>query len=201
MAKKILHIITSPRGEASVSKKLGNTIVDKIKTKYPGSIVKERDLTTILFPHLNEVQIGSWFIPAENRLPEHEKAIKISEEAIAEIQEADICVIGTPLYNFAIPSTLKAYLDHIARPGIAFRYTEAGPEGLIKNKKVYLAFTSGGVYSEGALQSYDFVVPYLQKVLGFMGMNDISVFRAEGLNVPEVQDTALQKGIESIVID
>lgn len=201
MAKKVLHIITSPRGEASVSKKLGNAIVGRIQIKYPGSMVKERDLTTNLFPHLDEVQIGSWFMNAENRLPEHDKAIKISEEVIAEIQEADICVIGAPLYNFAIPSTLKAYLDHIARPGIAFRYTENGPEGLIRNKKVYLAFTSGGVYSEGPFQSYDFVVPYLQKVLGFMGMNDISIFRAEGLNVPTVQDTALQKGIESIIID
>lgn len=201
MAKKVLHIITSPRGKASVSKKLGNAIIDNIKTKYPGSFLKERDLTKDRYPHLEEVHISSFFTPVENRSPEQLEALKHSDQAIAELQDADIIVIDTPLYNFSITSTLKSWIDHIARAGITFRYTERGPEGLIKNKKVYLAFTSGGIYSEGALQAYDFVVPYLRKTLGFLGMTDISLVRAEGLSIPAVQDTALQKGIERIVID
>lgn len=200
--KKILHIISSPQGEASVSKKLGNVIIEKIQAKYPDSTVNERNLTATLFPHLDQLQIGSWFTPAENRSTEQEKAIKISEEAIAEMQEADIYVIGAPFYNFAIPSTLKAYLDHIARPGITFRYNEEGkPEGFLKNKKAYIATSSSGVYSESEFQSFDFVSPYLKFLLGFLGITDVTFIRAEGLRIEGIKETAFAKGVESIAID
>ncbi len=200
--KKVLHIISSAQGEASISKKLGNAIIEKIKARYPDSIVKERNLTTNLFPHLDGVQIGSWFTSSKNRSPEQVNAIKISDEAIAELQEADIYVIDAPFYNFAIPSTLKAYIDHIARSGITFRYNENGqPEGLLKNKKVYVAIASGGVYSEGVLQSFDFVSPYLKFILGFLGITDVTFIRAEGLVIDGIKETAFEKGVESIVID
>lgn len=200
--KKVLHIISSPQGEASVSRKLGNAIIEKIRAKYPDTLVKERNLTANLFPHLDGVQIGSWFTPAENRSPDQANAIKISEEAIAELQDADIYVIGAPFYNFAIPSTLKAYLDHIARPGITFRYNENGqPEGFLKNKKVYVATASSGVYSKGESQSFDFVSPYLKFMLGFLGITDISIIRAEGLRIEGIKETAFEKGVKSIVID
>jgi len=202
MSKKVLHIITSPQGEASVSKQLGNVIIEKIQAKYPNSFVKERDLAKESFPHLDGLQIGSWFTPAENHTPEQIKAIKISDEAIAEMREADIYVAGAPFYNFAITSTLKAYLDHIARPGITFSYKEDGmPEGLLKNKKAYIAIASSGVYSQGVMQSFDFVSPYLKFILGFLGITDITTFRVEGQRIPGLQETALQKGLESIVID
>lgn len=202
MTKKILHIISSPQSEASISKKLGNEIIEKIKAKYPDNEVKERNLTTHLFPHLDHVQIGSWFTPAENRTPEQAAAIRISDDAIAEMQEADIYVIGAPFYNFAIPSTLKAYLDHITRPGITFKYDENGkPEGFLKNKKAYIATASSGVYSEGAFQSFDFVSPYLKFLLGFLGITDITFIRAEGLRIDGVKETAFEKGVESIAID
>ncbi|WP_293902649.1 NAD(P)H-dependent oxidoreductase [Sporocytophaga sp.] len=197
-----MHIITSPQGEASISKQLGNTIIKKIQAKYPFNIVKERDLAKEAFPHLDGLQIGSWFTPIENHTPEQAKAIRISDEAIAEMQEADIYVFGAPFYNFAIPSTLKAYLDHIARPGITFRYKEDGTsEGYLKNKKAYIAIASSGVYSEGDFRSFDFVSPYLKFILGFLGITDITTFRVEGLRVAGLQGTALQKGLESVVID
>ena len=198
--KKVLHVISSPRGEASVSIKLGNAIIEKIKETYPGSIVKERNLIKNLFPHLEQAQISSFFTPAESLSPEQQVAIKISDEAIAELQEADIIVIGAPMYSFTIPSTLNAYFDHIARPGVTFRYTENGPEGFLKNKKVYIATSSGGVYSEGPMQAYDFVVPYAQKFLAFIGITDVTVIRVEGLNVPQLKDTALENGLKSIAI-
>ncbi|HEY5825231.1 MAG TPA: NAD(P)H-dependent oxidoreductase [Cyclobacteriaceae bacterium] len=202
MSKKVLHIISSPQGEASVSKKLGSAIIEKIITKYPDSTVKERNLAANLFPHLDELQIGSWFTPAEQRSPEQAKAAKISEEAINELQEADIYVIGAPFYNFAIPSTLKAYLDHIARPGITFRYDENGqPEGFLKNKKAYVAIASSGVYSEGEFQSFDYVTPYLKFLLGFLGITDIDFIRAEGLRLDGIKETAFGKGVESITVD
>ncbi len=117
------------------------------------------------------------------------------------MQEADIYVIGAPFYNFAIPSTLKAYLDHISRPGITFRYTEEGkPEGLLKGKKAYIATASSGVYSSGPFQSFDHVSPYLTFILGFLGITDISFFRAEGLRIEGVKETAFEKGVQSISI-
>ena len=201
MAKNVLHIMSSPRGEASVTRKLGDAIVDKIKAKYPDAVVKERDLAADVFPHLDELQIGSWFVPDGAKTPEQTKAIQVSDEAVREMQEADIYVIGAPFYNFAIPSTLKAYLDHVTRPGITFRYNDQGkPEGFLKNKKAYIATASSGVYSEGPFQSFDHVSPYLTFMLGFLGITDISFFRAEGLKIEGVKETAFEKGVQSIAI-
>jgi FMN-dependent NADH-azoreductase len=199
--KKILHIISSPRGAASLSIQLGNAIIAKIKESYPGSTVVEKDLANKPFPHLEEAQLTSFFTPAESRTPEHEAAIKHSDEAIQEIRDADIIVIGAPLYNFQIPSTLKAWIDHIARAGVTFKYDENGPEGLIKGKKVYVAITSGGIYTEGPMKAIDFIEPYLRTTLSFLGMADISFFRIEGSMVPGVKETAIEKGVDSILID
>ena len=196
--KKILHVISSPRGNASFSIKLGNAIVDKIKAEFPGSTVKETNLVTAQFPHLEEAHLTSFFTPAENRTAANVAAIRHSDEAIQEILDADIIVIGAPLYNFGIHSTLKAWIDHIVRAGVTFKYDENGPEGLIKHKKVYIAFSSGGIYSEGPWKSFDFVEPYLKTILGFIGLVDVTVFRVEGSNIPGIQDSALEKGISGI---
>jgi FMN-dependent NADH-azoreductase len=196
--KKVLHIISSPRGEASLSIKLGNAIIEKIKAEYPGSTVKESNLITQQFPHLEEAHLTSFFTPAESRTPANIEAIKHSDEAIQEIGDADIVVIGAPLYNFSIHSSLKAWIDHIVRAGITFKYDENGPEGLLKGKKVYIALASGGIYSDGPMQSLDFAEPYLKHILSFIGLADISVFRVEGSAIPGIQDTALEKGISSI---
>ncbi|HEY1040281.1 MAG TPA: NAD(P)H-dependent oxidoreductase [Emticicia sp.] len=199
--KKVLRIISSPRGQASVSIKLGNAIIEKIKEKHPDCIVTERNLVTNTLPHLNETLIASFFTPSEDHTYDQKEAVKYSDEAIAELKESDIIVIDTPMYNFTIPSTLKTYLDHIVRRGVTFRASETGIEGLVKNKKVYLAFSSAGFYTEDSPdQSYDFVVPLLKAVLGWLGITDITVVRANGLRNPELQATSLQKGIESIQI-
>ena len=198
--KKILHIISSPRGNASFSIKLGKAIIEKIKESYPDSIVKERNLVTDSFPHLEAAHLTSFFTPVESRSAESQIAVQHSDQAIAEIMEADILIIGAPLYNFGIHSSLKAWFDHVARAGITFRYDENGPEGLVKNKKVYIAMASGGIYTEGPMQAYDFVVPYLKTVLGFLGMTDVSVIRAEGTSLPGIQDLALEKGVDSVLV-
>ncbi len=202
MEKKIVHIISSPRGEASVSKQLGNATVERIREKYPDSIFTERNIAVHHPPHLDELYTSAIFTPPGQRTPEQSDAIAYSDGAVAELLDADIIVMDAPLYEFGITSTLKAYLDQIARAGITFRYNEQGqPEGLLKNKKTYIAFSAGHIYSEGETQSWDFVVPYLKHILGFLGLTDISVFRAEGVNMPEFRETALQKGIDSILID
>ncbi|MEJ7560679.1 MAG: FMN-dependent NADH-azoreductase [Pedobacter sp.] len=198
--KKILHIISSPRGAASMSIKLGNAIVEKLQAAYPDSTVAVTDLLKKNFPHLEEAHIASFFTPEESRTPENVEAIKHSDESIQEILDADVIVIGAPLYNFSIHSVLKAWVDHITRAGITFKYDENGPQGLIKNKKVYLAISSGGVYSEGPMKAMDFVEPYMRTILGFLGMTDITVFRVEGLSIPGIQENALENAINSTTI-
>lgn len=198
--KNVLHIISSPRTNGSASRTLGNAIEVKLQEAYPEHTITTLDLLKNPFPHLGEEQVDSWFTPAESRTPEQNAAVQRSDDAIAQLHASDVIIISVPIYNFGIPSALKAYIDHIARGGMTFRYSENGFEGLVKNKKAYIAVASGSIFSEGDYQSYDFVVPYLKSVLGFIGITDISVFRAEGLGLPVVQDTALSKGIESIVI-
>lgn len=199
--KTILHLISSPRQESSVSIKLGNAIVAQLQEKYPDSQVNEVNLIHENFPHLDAPTLQSFFTPKESHTMADQEAIRYSDKAISQLFEADFIVIGAPLYNFSIHSALKAWIDHIARAGVTFRYSEQGPEGLVKGKKVYIAMSTGGVYSEGPYQPYDFVAPYLKAVLGFMGMTDLTVYRAEGVNIPGLKEYALEKAIDSIVVE
>lgn len=199
--KNILHIISSPRKDLSASRKLGNAVIEKIQGKYPDSVVKERDLTKNLVPLLEEVHINTFFSPAESHSPEQKSINAYSENLISELQEADIIVIDSPMYNFSVPATLRAYFDFTSRAGYTFKYDENGPKGLLNDKKLYIAFTSGNIYSEGPYQIFDSNVPYIKNVFSFYGVKDVSVFRAEGLSIPGIMENSLAKGIESIVID
>lgn len=196
----ILHVISSPRKAASASIQLSEGIIDRLRAAYPGSTVRVRDLATHPFPHLEEAKLQALFTPAAQRTPEQQAAAKHSDDAIAEVLAADILVIGAPLYNFGIPSTLKAWLDHVVRAGHTFQYVDGQPQGLVTGKQAYLAVASGAIYSEGFRKAYDFVVPYLQTVLGFIGVTDLQVVRVEGTALSGVQDTALEKGLASIRI-
>lgn len=199
--KKILNIQSSPRGEASYSIKLSNAILDRLKVKYPDAVVETIDLVKTRFPHLEEAHINAFFTPMENHSMQERVAIRHSDENIRAIQQADILVIGAPLYNFSIPSALKAWIDHVVRKGVTFTYSEKGAQGLITGKKVYVAMSSGGVYSEGMLKGMDFVEPYLRTILGFIGLTDVTFVRVEGLSVPGVQDKAWEKAVASIKVD
>jgi FMN-dependent NADH-azoreductase len=199
--KKILHIISSPRGDASMSIKLGKEIIEQIEAKYPGSTVKEANLITNHFPHLEEAHLTSFFTPTESRTPENLEAIKHSEQALQDIYDADTIVIGAPMYNFNIHSSLKAWIDHIVRSGVTFKYDASGPVGLITGKKVYVAIASGAVYTEGPWKANDYIEPYLKTMLSFIGMSDVTFVRIEGTMVPDLKDIAVEKGIHSIVID
>jgi len=199
--RNILHIISSPRKEVSASRKLGNAVIEKIQEKYSDSVVKERDLTQNPVPFLEEEHINTFFSPAENHSPEQQSISRYSEDLISELKEADIIVIDSPMYNFSVPATLRAYFDFTSRAGYTFKYDENGPKGLLNDKKLYIAFTSGNIYSEGPYQIYDSNVPYIKNIFGFYGVSDVSVFRAEGLSIPGIQETSLEKAIEEITID
>ncbi|UZT96866.1 NAD(P)H-dependent oxidoreductase [Chryseobacterium fluminis] len=199
--RNILHIISSPRKEVSASRKLGNAVIEKIQEKYSDSVVRERDLTQNPVPFLEEEHIITFFSPAENHSPEQQSINRYSEDLISELKEADIIVIDSPMYNFSVPATLRAYFDFTSRAGYTFKYDENGPKGLLNDKKLYIAFTSGNIYSEGPYQIYDSNVPYIKNIFGFYGVSDVSVFRAEGLSIPGIQETSLEKAIEEITID
>jgi FMN-dependent NADH-azoreductase len=199
--KQILHLISSIQGAQSYSIKLGKAVVEKVIEKYPGSIVEEVNLNDLELPHLNLGILQAMFTPGEQLTPENRESLRYSDEAIKQLMAADIIVIGAPLYNFSIHTPLKAWLDLITRAGITFSYNENGPVGLIQGKKVYVAMSSGGVYSEGPAQQHDFVAPYLRSFLSFLGMNEVHVFRVEGVKIPGIMEHALEKGIASIHVD
>src|ERR1700748_1163180 len=163
--KKILNVVSSPRGGASYSIKLADTIIAEIKAKYPGTTVQTLDLVKTHFPHLEEAHITSFFTPADKYSEQDKEAVRHSDESINAIKDADILVIGAPMCNFAIHSALKAWIDHIVRSKVTFSYSEKGAEGLIKGKKVYLVIASGGVYSEGPSKPNDFIEPYMRFIL------------------------------------
>ena len=198
--KRVLYLISSIQGKESYSTKLGNAIVERVLEKYPGSTVEEVNLAEQDIPHLNPAILRSFFTPGDQLTAEDKASIHYSNEAVQQLLAADIIVMGAPLYNFTIHTALKAWIDHITRAGLTFGYNENGPYGLLKDKQVYVAVSSGAVYSEGPWQGADFVAPYLKTMLGFLGMTDVTVFRAEGVKVTGVKEQALEKGIASIAI-
>lgn len=198
--KNILHVISSPRGDESISIKLGNSIANQIVETFPGSSVTALDLNVNPYPHLFEEQINAMRTQPESHSEEQRKLVKRSDEAIAQLFDADVIVISLPLYNFSIPSTLKSWLDNILRAGHTFSYSSEGPKGLVTDKKVYIALASGNIYSQGPYQAYDHAVPYLKSALGFIGITDIEVIRAEGTAIPGLMENALEKAIESFAV-
>jgi len=198
--KRILHIISSPRHETSASTKLGLKIIEKLLERYPGSTVAVNNLVENDYAHLTETHVGGYFLPAEKHTQEHAASVRPSDEAVQQLADSDIIVISMPLYNFNMPSALKAWIDHIVRAGKTFSYQTGKPEGLLHHKKVYLAIASNGIYSDGPTQTWDFAVPYLKFILGFIGLKDISTFRIEGSGIPGIKETALQKGLEGVAV-
>ncbi|EOR96408.1 FMN-dependent NADH-azoreductase [Arcticibacter svalbardensis MN12-7] len=153
-------------------------------------------------PHLTPNNLRTFFIPLEQQTEEDKKANRLSDLLVKQLLAADIIVIGAPLINFTVHTSLKAWIDHVTRPKVTFGYGEDGrPIGMVTGKKVYIAMSSGGIYSEGPGKANDFVAPYLTAFLGFLGMTNITVFRAEGLKVPGVKEYAMGKAIDSIQID
>lgn len=178
---KLLVIESSANLAGSVSRDLTRAFLARYKAAHPDAAIVERDLVAEPMPHLGVDFLGGLFAPVELHSPEQKEALALSEKLVAEIEAADAILIAAPMYNFTIPTTLKAWFDHIIRAGRTFRYTETGPQGLVTGKKVYLLLASGGVYSEGPYKPYDFQEPYLHGVLGFIGLTDVTVVRAEGI--------------------
>lgn len=189
---KTLLITSSPRGGDSLSNKFATELANKLTAQAASNELVIRDLAANPIAHLDEVTTNAIRKPAADRTAEEAVAAQLSDELVAELLAADTVVIGTGLINFNIYSSLKSWIDNVARAGLTFRYTEKGPEGLATGKKVYIVLAAAGVYSEGPAAGMNHAVPYLKTVLSFMGMNDVEVLYVEGLAFgPEAVEKAI----------
>ena len=173
MTKTLLRIDTSARRTGSISRDLTDAIAARLN---PETTIT-RDLATAL-PQIDETWVGANFTPAEMRSDEQREKLALSDELIDELRAADTLIIGVPVYNFGVPTAIKAWIDLIVRVGETFKYTETGPVGLLEGKKVYIAMASGGVPVGSPV---DYATTYLKQVLNFIGQSDIEIIAADGM--------------------
>jgi FMN-dependent NADH-azoreductase len=180
--KTLLQIRSSIFSGGGQSSRLAERFVAAWRASNPGGKVIVRDLATDPVPHLDAARFGAFLAKPEERTPAQQAVVDYSDALIGELKRADVVVLGLPMYNFGLPSTLKAYFDHIGRAGETFKYTEKGPVGLLTGKKVYVFATRGGMY---AGTPNDTQAPFIRTFLSFIGMDDIEFVYAEGLAISE----------------
>ncbi|GGU80353.1 FMN-dependent NADH-azoreductase 3 [Pseudomonas laurentiana] len=177
---RVLIIESSARQHDSVSRQLTRDFIAQWQSAHPTDAITVRDLAANPVPHLDETLLGGWMKPEEQRNAEELKALQRSNELTDELLAADVLVMAAPMYNFTIPSTLKAWLDHVLRAGITFKYTETGPQGLLTGKRAYVLTARGGIHAGAASDHQE---PYLRQVMAFIGIHDVTFIHAEGLNM------------------
>jgi len=175
---KVLEVSGSGRQADSVSRRLSQDIIAALESRHGDVDVTRRDLADGI-GLVDEAWIAANFTAEEERTAAQRERLATSDALVAELQQADVVVIGAPIYNFSVPAALKAWVDMIARARLTFRYTENGPEGLLQGKKAYVVIASGGVAVDSAV---DFATPYLRQVLRFVGITDVEVVAADQLN-------------------
>ncbi|MDR3723867.1 MAG: FMN-dependent NADH-azoreductase [Terracidiphilus sp.] len=196
--KRILIIESSPRGTESASRCLTDTLRLRLKTLYPNAIFVVRDLAANPLPHLDYQTVKGISTKDKAEAESLQDALRLSDELTDELLSSDLLVIASPMWNFGLPSALKAWIDHVVRAGKTFNYAGAGVEGLAKGKKAILILASGGVFSKGPWKSWDTVEPYLRMILGFIGIDDVLTVRAQGMNIPGLADNAIPDGEKTI---
>ena len=183
----ILQIKSSILGGASQSSRLADEFVALLSQQHPEAKLIQRDLAAEPVPHLDGARAGAFFAKPEERTPGQREVIAYSDALIDELRGADVLVLGLPMYNFGVPSQLKAWFDHIARAGETFKYTEKGAVGLLTGKKAYVFATRGGVYGDNDAQTQ-----FVRQFLGFIGISDVEFVYAEGLAIsPESRNNSL----------
>ncbi len=192
----VLKINASLFAANGQSSQLAERFVAAWQASHPGARVVERDLTTHPVPHLDAARFTAFLVQPEARSAEQQAVVAFSDALIAELRAADVIVLGLPMYNFGIPSQLKAYFDHLARAGVTFRYTANGPEGLVTGKKAYVLAARGGVYAGTPKDSQ---TAYVRDFLAFIGITDVEFVYAEGLNMgDDSKHTALAQAHQAI---
>lgn len=194
---QILVIDSSASGASSVSRHLVAQLAQRLATVFPHAGLTYRDVGEEPLPHLTSATVAGVRAVADTQAELGTRAR--SDQLIAELQAADLIVIGAPMYNFSISSTLRTWFDHVLRPRVTFAYGAAGPEGLLKGKRAIVVETRGGLYSEGPAQAIDFQEPYLKQLLGFIGITDVSFIRAEKIgHGAEAKELALRLAYDQI---
>lgn len=175
----LLKVQASLSGAQGQSSQLADRFIERWRAEHPNGRVIVRDLSFDPVPHLTAERFQAFLTKAQDRTPAQQAIVNESDTLIVELKNADVIVFAIPMHNFSVPSTVRAYFDHIARYGVTFRYTEKGPEGLIKGKKTYVFLARGGVYPESA----DTQTPYLRQFLSFIGLHELKFVHAEGLDM------------------
>jgi FMN-dependent NADH-azoreductase len=190
---KILHIDASASDLAtSHTRRLSKQLVEQLEAANPGATVVYRDLVVDQLPHIDLTIRQAWATENSDD-PELAKTMTRSKTLVDELKAADVVVIGSPMYNFTVPSTLKAWIDHVAIAGQTFSYTAEGPHGLLSGK-AYFVLSSGGIYSQGPFAANDHLSSYLAAIFRFLGIEDVEVIRAEGVAYGPEQDQAAMAG-------
>lgn len=196
---KLLHIDSSPLAANSASRQLTARIAGEWVLAHPGTTVEHLDLVADAPSHLDGDSLGFRLgVDAEGLTPRQREENALSERLVRQFLEADVVVIGAPMYNFSVPTQLKAWIDRIAQAGRTFKYTEAGPVGLAGGKTVVIASTRGGSYTSGPAAAMDHQETYLRAVLGFFGVTDVRIVRAEGL---AMGDAAREQALAAAGLD
>lgn len=188
---QILVIESSARQQDSVSRALTAQFIAQWQAAHPADTIQVRDLARDPVPHLDSTLLGGWMTPGEQQSEAEKAALARSNVLTQELLAADVLVLAAPMYNFAIPSTLKAWLDHVLRAGMTFKYTETGPQGLLTGKRAFVLTARGGVYAGSPLDHQE---PYLRQALAFIGIHEVEFIHAEGLNMGgEFQEKGLAR--------
>lgn len=193
--RTLLQLNTSLYSTSGQSSQLAQRYVDEWTAQHPEGAVIVRDLAADPVPHLTAERFAAFNTAPAARTGEQQLVVDYSDRLVEELRRADTIVIGLPMYNFGVPSTLKAYFDHVARANVTFKYTETGPVGLLSGKKVYVFATRGGAYAGTPLDSQ---TDYVRQFLGFIGMKDVEFVYAEGLAMGARRETALVQAREAI---
>ena len=187
----ILHVTSSARGAASYSNRAAAQVIAEITRRNPSTTVTTRDLARDPLPHIDDDFVAATRSASGPQTDAQRRHLAQSDTLVDELFGADVVVIAAPMINFSIPSNLKTWIDHVARAGRTFSYSEKGPQGLVTGKQVILVAARGGVYADNP--AFDFQVPYLKNVLGFLGMTDVEVIEVEGTAFgPEIAEKAVE---------
>lgn len=195
---QILIVESSPRGAESASRKLTDKLRERLAVRYPEAMIVERDLAKDKLPHLDQPTLKAISTKDPVEAESLKEAASLSNQLVDELMMSDLLVVACPMWNFGIPSSLKAWIDYVVRAGKTFNYAGAGVEGLAKGKKAILVLASGGIFSEGPWKSWDTVEPYLRQILGFIGIDDVQTVRAEGMNIPPLAVHAVPNGERAV---
>ncbi|MDT8408186.1 MAG: NAD(P)H-dependent oxidoreductase [Wenzhouxiangellaceae bacterium] len=191
----ILQINSSLFGADGQSTKLADALVGRYRREKPETTVTVRDLTAEPVPHLDAVTFTAFATPAPDRSAAQRDALALSDQLVAELQAADVIILALPMYNFQLPSPLKAWIDHVARAGVTFRYTENGPQGLLTGRRAYVTAARGGHYLDSG---NDHQTPYIRQFLNFLGIDPVEFIHAEGLAMTGEADKPMERAHAAI---